>query len=218
MIRPDGSRFVAEVSSTVFLTDAGQPRTVVIFRDVDEQVTLREQLRGQSERLEQLAQEDPLTGLLNRRGFEAAAERELAYARRAGAETQLVFFDLDGLKSINDRLGHRAGDEAIKRFGEAIAAELRETDALARLGGDEFVALLFDARAEHAQETIDRVDKHLAQETDGGPVLSFSAGIAGWSKGSQATVDEVLAVADHHMYQQKILRRLERHRRSGRAG
>ena len=96
--RADGDVFVADVSSTLFTTAEGGARTVLIFRDVSEQVALREQLERQRAELEDLVDHDPLTGLLSRRGFAAAAEGLLAFADREGASLLLAFFDLDAAR------------------------------------------------------------------------------------------------------------------------
>ncbi len=88
--------------------------------------------------LETIAATDPLTGIANRRAFEAA----LATALASGVNFSLLMFDLDGFKGINDRLGHNAGDQVLCHFARALRQEIRHQDLAARLGGDEFVVLL----------------------------------------------------------------------------
>jgi len=94
------------------------------------------------DQLESLAVTDPLTGLLNRRGFEREMERALATARRHLDVGVLVYIDLDGFKPIKDTLGHAAGDEVLKRVAQILVENVRESDRVARVGGDEFVVLL----------------------------------------------------------------------------
>src|ERR1700722_1732360 len=102
-------------------------------------------IRAQEEhirRLEGLALTDELTGLLNRRGFTQALQRELALARRdLGASGVLIMADLDDFKSINDQLGHAAGDDYLRGAGRMLTASVRSSDIVARLGGDEFAVL-----------------------------------------------------------------------------
>jgi diguanylate cyclase (GGDEF)-like protein/PAS domain S-box-containing protein len=214
--RGKGEVFVAAASSALFTTPDGEARSVISFRDVSIEVRLREQLERQRAELEDLVDHDPLTGLLSRRGFTAAAEGLLAFADREGAGLLLAFFDLDGLKAINDELGHFAGDDALRRMGEALTGAVREVDAAARLAGDEFVVLLYAASEEEAHLVIGRIAETLDDPASRGPRLTFSVGIAARASGSSETVDELLKVADQRMYQQKILHRVEAHRRAAR--
>lgn len=91
---------------------------------------------------------DALTGVLNKRAFEAAAASSIARARANGRTLVLAYLDLDGFKGVNDRHGHSAGDRVLQSFAAAAAASIRSSDLFARIGGDEFVALL-TVRSEH---------------------------------------------------------------------
>ncbi|NBB82063.1 MAG: diguanylate cyclase [Alphaproteobacteria bacterium] len=113
--------------------------------------------RARIQQLEQLSMTDELTGLYNRRGFLAQLARELANGRRHGAPGVLVLADLDGLKQINDTLGHVAGDAAIRRFADLIDADLRRGDIVARLGGDEFAMVLHKATAAGAAKRVAQI-------------------------------------------------------------
>lgn len=97
---------------------------------------------------EQLAMQDSLTMLPNRRQFEARFAHALRVAKRRGRQIGVIFIDLDDFKAINDRFGHQAGDEVLKTVGNRLAAVVRDTDCLARLGGDEFAVLLEDLGSE----------------------------------------------------------------------
>jgi diguanylate cyclase (GGDEF)-like protein len=109
------------------------------------------ELRAEVERLRALADHDPLTPTLNRRAFMAELKREMAYCRRYGSPAAVLYLDLDGFKSVNDRFGHLAGDAALGRVAEILLAHVRESDVVARLGGDEFAVLMRQADAEAAR-------------------------------------------------------------------
>ena len=92
--------------------------------------------------LENLSSTDPLTGLLNRRGFENHLSLTLARARRYGETGAIAYLDLDDFKSINDSYGHTAGDEILKSVARTLTGAVRQTDIVGRLGGDEFAVVL----------------------------------------------------------------------------
>ena len=104
-----------------------------------------------------LADHDPLTRLLNRRAFVERLEAEVARAVRYERQFGLVVCDLDGFKSVNDRLGHAAGDDALQMFARTIEKALRKSDNAFRVGGDEFALLLAEATEDDAREVIDRI-------------------------------------------------------------
>ena len=113
--------------------------------------------RQELTRLAQIAVTDPLTGLRNHRAFQEDLARELQRVGRTGVPMALVMLDLDGLKAINDRLGHQAGDERIQALAEAIGDSRRATDVGYRIGGDEFAVILPGSRALGALEFAERV-------------------------------------------------------------
>lgn len=122
---------------------------------------------------------DPLTGALNRRGFENAFQRELARSRRNGAGLALALIDLDNFKRLNDRHGHLAGDQALVHLVRVVHAALRPSDVLARFGGEEFVLLLPETSLADAAAAIARIQRQLAAQPLSGRecVLTFSAGV-----------------------------------------
>jgi diguanylate cyclase (GGDEF)-like protein len=146
-------------------------------------------------RLRKEATVDYLTGLLNRRGWRTAAERELARASRDGTLVGLLLLDLDSLKEINDTRGHDEGDRVLVETAERMRTALRAGDVLARLGGDEFGALLMDTSDGQAMAAVDRL-KQMTPELG-----SFSAGIAAW-EGTQP-LEELLRRADVALYAAK---------------
>ena len=130
-----------------------KPRALPV-RLAAELEALKEELaraRARVAELESRVDEDPLTGLLNRRGFERAFERALAYVRRYGATAALLFLDLDGFKAVNDRHGHAAGDWVLGRLARLISGNVRASDVAARIGGDEIVVLLWNLHVSQAE-------------------------------------------------------------------
>src|SRR5690606_20433581 len=125
---------------------------------------------------------DPLTGLANRRQLARDLNREFAAAVR-GRRLIAVIFDLDNFKEYNDRYGHPAGDEVLRLFGQALAAETRAMNLAARYGGDEFVALLADTTPEGTEIFIERVAARFRESMDqlGHMMLTISAGYAEYS-------------------------------------
>lgn len=109
------------------------------------------------------AERDPLTGLKNRRAFDAAIEQELARYTRYGTHSSLVMIDLTSFKAINDTWGHDVGDEVLDRMGQVLRQLRRETDQIYRFGGDEFAAILPGTTAYGAQHFAQRLTRWLAE-------------------------------------------------------
>jgi diguanylate cyclase (GGDEF)-like protein len=124
-------------------------------------------LRAEVKRLEALADHDILVPALNRRAFVRELGRTLAYCRRYRAQACVLYLDLDGFKSVNDRMGHPAGDAALIRVAELLTAQVRESDLVARLGGDEFGVLLQQANEEAAQAKALALAEAIAAEDFG---------------------------------------------------
>ncbi|WP_143821203.1 bifunctional diguanylate cyclase/phosphodiesterase [Motiliproteus sp. MSK22-1] len=112
------------------------------FRDVSEYFNIMDELRDKESRLAHLAHHDPLTGLANRLLFVDRLEHAIHKAKRSRKKLALFFIDLDRFKSINDSLGHIAGDMLLKSFAERLTSTVRQIDTIARLGGDEFTLIL----------------------------------------------------------------------------
>jgi diguanylate cyclase (GGDEF)-like protein len=102
-------------------------------------------LKRRLEESEALADKDPLTPLLNRRALLRELGRVRTFSQRYGAPASLVYFDLDGFKSVNDRYGHAAGDAALAAVADRLLAQVRQSDIVARMGGDEFAVILVQA-------------------------------------------------------------------------
>lgn len=165
--------------------------------------------RARLAELETRVDEDPLTGLLNRRGFVKALERALAYVRRYQAGAALVFLDLDGFKTVNDRHGHAAGDWVLGRIGRLVAGSVRASDVAARVGGDEFVVLLWnlsEAQAEAKARALESLIAESSFEQNGRRyAVGLSAGVTMLT--AEDIGDAALARADQAMYARKRERR-----------
>jgi diguanylate cyclase (GGDEF)-like protein/PAS domain S-box-containing protein len=157
---------------------------------------------------------DELTGLYNRRGFLQLAREQLQLAEQTGRPALLFFVDLNGMKQINDRLGHDRGDQALVETAHLLRATFRGSDVLARLGGDEFVGLLLDTSTEQVPLFRERVQQELDMR-NAAPgrefMLSVSLGAAVFDPRAPATIEGLLAEADALMYEQKRQRRAGRH-------
>jgi diguanylate cyclase (GGDEF)-like protein len=166
-------------------------------------------LEAQSRQLEQLAQHDGLTGLVNVRRLTSLLEHALVRAGRRGTVVVVMFIDLDGFKAVNDSWGHATGDAVLQEVAQRVQSKLRAEDALARLGGDEFVILLeevgsSDGALRVASAALDEIRG--ITEANGHPVqISASIGIssARGRGGAQRGAQALLAEADHAMYQAK---------------
>ncbi|MEZ4267012.1 MAG: sensor domain-containing diguanylate cyclase [Myxococcota bacterium] len=154
----------------------------------------------------QLATTDALTGLSNRRGFEALADHSLAMCRRMGAPARLLYFDLDKFKAINDTHGHAAGDRTLRDFAAVLLDTFREVDIIARLGGDEFCVLIVDggksAVAMPVQRFAQAVAAHNTTSERPWP-LEYSVGTVEFDPAVHVSVADLLSEADRRMYDAK---------------
>jgi diguanylate cyclase (GGDEF)-like protein len=140
------------IDSAEFLGIAEEEMTPAVKAAIQTLTTEIDDLRGEVGRLkgrlaetEELADRDALTPLLNRRAFVRELGRIRTFAQRYGSPASLVYIDLDDLKGVNDRLGHAAGDAALKAVAERLLSQLRESDIVGRMGGDEFAVILAQA-------------------------------------------------------------------------
>ena len=155
--------------------------------------------------LENLSLIDELSGLYNRRGFMAVTAQHLAAIRRHKKVPVILYADLDGLKKINDSLGHQAGDAAIVKTAELLKETFRTSDIVARLGGDEFVVLAAIGADETADSLTDRLQRafELYNEQSNLPYkLSISVGVMHFDI-DEDSIEEVTARADRNMYEDK---------------
>lgn len=163
--------------------------------------------RRQQEALQRWeAEHDPLTGLLNRRGFERRLEEAFADFAKTGTPSALILFDLDHFKPINDEGGHALGDELLRRVAQVVAWEVRRSDHLARQGGDEFGLLLPSCTLKQASAIAEALRDVVAQVSVTATGKEFfvtaSIGLTLFLEGDAST-EEILARADTASYDAK---------------
>jgi diguanylate cyclase (GGDEF)-like protein len=155
---------------------------------------------------------DPLTDVLNRRGFERELKRSLAYVKRYGTSVTLIFIDLDGFKPVNDRHGHAAGDAVLKAVAATLTGRVRASDIVARIGGDEFAVLLWNVNGPDAAAKAAALEAAVyatpVRFGDAALVVGASAGLA--LLGALDDPAEILARADAAMYARKAERAVRR--------
>lgn len=164
--------------------------------------TLVERAR-EHERLGRLAGSDELTGIANRRSFNDALRRELARTSRDGRPLSLLLLDLDGLKLINDGMGHAAGDRALRILARCASETVRHGDLVARIGGDEFAVLLPNTETSTAQAVAQRIRDRLDAACSAEPELRVGVSI-GIAVATDATRRiDLLREADAELYRDK---------------
>ena len=151
--------------------------------------------------IEQHALTDELTGLANRRHFTATLNAELGRAERFDTPLALLLCDLDGLKSVNDRFGHPAGDKVLRAFARALQRSVRRIDLAARIGGDEFAVLLPQTDTEGAAQVAERMRAELRLEQGLPERVTASYGVSHYPQAHSA--EELLIAADVCLYQAK---------------
>jgi len=196
--RKDGTEFPVEISLSPLKDDEGTLVTAAI-RDITER-------KRSEDRLVHLANHDGLTGLLNRRSFEESLANEVSRATRYNLEGAMILLDIDGLKEVNDALGHAQGDELVRDIARLLAERMRETDVVARLGGDEYGVLLPNTSVETARLGARSLRSTIREQ---GVVLgarrarpTASAGVAEFNHGD-VTPEDVMIGADLALYEAK---------------
>lgn len=179
--------------------DGGINGVSVIVRDITDHVALRDELIN-------LSLVDSLTGLNNRRGFFHLAKQQLKVARRTENHALLIFADLDGMKKINDTLGHKAGDRALLEAAEVLRETFRESDIIGRIGGDEFAVLALEAEPGEEEEIINRLQRELDrrnEQPDRTYSLDMSRGVVACGPDNPVPLEKLVAEADSRMYEHK---------------
>jgi diguanylate cyclase (GGDEF)-like protein/PAS domain S-box-containing protein len=193
--RKDQMPLKIRLSGRQVLGDQGELEAYeVIAEDVTRQRDLEDHLRRQ-------AASDPLTGLANYRHFVDVLDSEIKRSKRTDRTFALLFFDLDGLKLINDRFGHMVGSQALCRLADVLCSCCRDIDTPARFGGDEFALVLPETSAEMANLVAQRISENIASDGKG-PRLSVSAGMAIYPNDGR-TIESLLCAADSALYSMK---------------
>ncbi|MBC7877081.1 MAG: diguanylate cyclase [Anaerolineales bacterium] len=200
-IRDQDGKALRMIGTNIDITERKQAEEEIIKLNTNLEMKVAErtdELAAANKKLHELSIVDELTGLYNRRGFLLHAEQQLLLARRAKYNLLVFYADLDGLKQINDRFGHSAGDEAIIIAGRALYETFRTSDIKARLGGDEFIVLAIEAEEQDAQMLVARLHEQLAENNQ-----SMSIGVVTLNAQNEITLDELIARADEAMYAEK---------------
>ena len=170
-------------------------------------------LREQANELRALSLTDVLSSLYNRRGFMTIASQLLRIANREGQYMWLLFLDVDGLKVVNDTLGHLQGDQLITDVAAILRRVARESDVPARLGGDEFVVLIPNGSADDAQRLCARLEEAAKAQNARAErpyEIAFSIGVAEYNPEAPGTMDDFIRRADGEMYKIKAKRKSAR--------
>lgn len=174
------------------------------IRDNTERKHLEEEIRA-------LSIVDHLTGLYNRRGFLSLAEQQINILERTGKSMLLIFADLDGMKIINDTLGHQKGDEALVETARILKKSFRKADIIGRMGGDEFAILALSGPPQRPEILKERLEKNIRtfnETRQSGFQISLSVGIVLYDPKSSASLDDLISKADEFMYKEKSRKKL----------
>ena len=159
-------------------------------------------------RMEQLASHDGLTGCVNRGTTDSLVDHELLRGQRENQPVALVMLDLDHFKQINDRFGHRSGDQVLRSFADTARTRLRRSDILGRVGGEEFVMLLPATDAAGARQLAEEVRAAVQEQAHADAVrITLSGGVAVALPGTGVSAEQLYAAADRALYRAKNLGR-----------
>jgi diguanylate cyclase (GGDEF)-like protein len=167
-----------------------------------------EDARARIAQLERLADEDSLAPIANRRAFVRELSRMIAFTRRYGPPSSVIYFDVNGMKQINDTHGHPAGDAALRHIAELLCKNVRESDVVGRLGGDEFGVILAQTSQEQAMAKAEALAQVIAATpfTWGKLQIPVSAAYGVYSFSGSDDAQVAIEAADKAMYQQKRIR------------
>ncbi|HEX3887314.1 MAG TPA: GGDEF domain-containing protein [Phenylobacterium sp.] len=191
--------------SEIEMTPAVQAAIQGLMGEIDDLRGEVGRLKGRLAEVEDLADRDALTPLLNRRALLRELARIRTFAQRYGSPASLVYFDLDDLKGVNDRLGHAAGDAALKAVAERLQQHVRESDIVGRMGGDEFAVILAQADRPTAEAKAAALARAIEAEPlkfgDWSAPLHISWGVREITQ--DAEPEALVAEADQAMYARK---------------
>lgn len=200
---PDSAQFLGLTEAD--LTPPVRAALGQLLTEIDELRREVTRLKKHLSEAEDLADQDVLTPIYNRRAFMREVARTIAYAQRYGVPASLIYFDLNGFKAVNDRFGHAGGDAALKAVARRLSAHVRDSDIVARLGGDEFGVLLVqaDLAAAHAKglQLAQAIEAEPVQSGDWMMPLHVTWGVV--QIDPAASAEAMLAAADAAMYAKK---------------
>jgi diguanylate cyclase (GGDEF)-like protein len=176
---------------------------LAVMRDITDRKQAESVIEAKSRELERISVTDDLTSLFNRRQANRFLDHEFQISERYNHPLTLVLIDIDDFKQINDRFGHRAGDEIIRSVANILRNNIRTTDLAARMGGDEFLMVMPDTEMDKAWSVMDRIRTTVQTEL---PIItqsqiSISAGITCWFRGDSP--DDALERVDRLLYKAK---------------
>ncbi|MCX5806141.1 MAG: PAS domain S-box protein [Proteobacteria bacterium] len=204
IVRKDGEIRKVEIYGSRAIYN-GRPAELGTLLDVTEKKQLEEQLHNMS-------MKDELTKLYNRRGFFIISEQQIKIANRTKNEVLCFFIDIDGMKWINDTLGHKEGDEALIMTANILSKTFREADIIGRIGGDEFAVLAVGTNETCSELLVRRLHEHIDRyniQTNKPYKLSLSIGVAIYDPNNPQSVDDLMSTADTLMYKEKKEKYLE---------
>jgi diguanylate cyclase (GGDEF)-like protein/PAS domain S-box-containing protein len=202
-----GTKWFQVVKSPVLNNKGVSAGILYSLRNITKRKKMEEQLQA-------TAITDELTGLFNRRGFYTISEKHCKLATRFKRGLSLLYLDIDGMKNINDELGHKAGDQALVDTANILKMTFRETDIIARIGGDEFAVLLTEHSDPDIESIIinhlmDNLKIHNEQNVRNYELL-FSVGFVHHNTKHLCSIDRLLTRADELMYEDKMHHKLDR--------
>jgi len=209
MVRSDGTLIEVGMSTYLFIAADGEERACTVFLEATDGVARERRLAEETDKRHELALNDELTGLRNRRGFVEVASQILEMADRQQVPAHLLFLHVDRMRELNDRLGHNSGDAALEAVARALTHALRRADVLARIGGDEFAALTLGLNRTGPNAVEARIGKYLGASptvATVGAAVSVSVGWAVRAPGERVTVEDLLEHADQMMYRTKAMK------------
>lgn len=206
----NGGRRIADTTAIMGIPEAELTPKVrsAIMTLMEEVASLREELartKGRIQHLERLADQDSLLPVYNRRAFVRELTRAISITERYGSPSTVIYFDVDGMKSINDTLGHSAGDAALRHVADRLLESVRDSDVVGRLGGDEFGVILLQADAASAHTKA----AHLAASIQEEPFvfnddeLPLTVTFGAYTFNGKEDASQALAAADQAMYARK---------------
>ncbi len=197
--KKDGTLFPVYISSSPVIIKGKQKGVIGTYYDITERKKIEKQL-------EKLTRTDSLTGCYNRRYCLELLDRQMKLSRRSQSHILLAFLDIDKFKTINDTFGHDEGDRVLKEAVGLFKSTLREVDIICRMGGDEFLLIFPDSSLQEASLIRNRLEEELLQlnrEIKKDYNIQFSMGFSEYVPEKPKSLNELIAIADQRMYEEK---------------